>query len=122
MCELLGLTSNAPATANFSLPILAEHGAAAAAEPLLGIENLYQAVMTRLDAVSFAITTRYQKRMTTLQFWLTLVFGATEIGFIASGIATWYYKNELSLVLAWTIGTSIVAAIVIASLLRGKLD
>lgn len=93
-----------------------------AAEPLLGIENLYHAVMTRLDAVSFAITTRYQKRMTVLQFWLTLVFGATEIGFIASGIATWHYKTELSLVLAWTAGTAIVAAIIIASLLRGKLD
>lgn len=93
-----------------------------AAEPLLGIDNLYHAVMTRLDAVSFAITTRYQKRMTVLQFWLTLVFGATEIGFIASGIATWYYKSELSLVLAWTAGTAIMAAIIIASLLRGKLD
>ena len=93
-----------------------------AAEPLLGIDNLYHAVMTRLDAVSFAITTRYQKRMTVLQFWLTLVFGATEIGFIASGIATWHYKTELSLVLAWTVGTAIVAAIIIASLLRGKLD
>lgn len=93
-----------------------------AAEPLLGIDNLYHAVMTRLDAVSFAITTRYQKRMTVLQFWLTLVFGATEIGFIASGIATWYYKTELFLVLAWTAGTAIVAAIIIASLLRGKLD
>jgi hypothetical protein len=95
---------------------------ATAAEPLLGIENLYQAVMTRLDAVSFAITTRYQKRMTVLQFWLTMVFGATEIGFIASGIATWYYKTELPMVLAWTVGTSIFAAVVIAALLRGKLD
>jgi hypothetical protein len=93
-----------------------------AAEPLLGIDNLYHAVMTRLDAVSFAITTRYQKRMTVLQFWLTLVFGATEIGFIASGIATWHYKTELSLVLAWTVGTAILAAIIIASLLRRKLD
>lgn len=95
---------------------------ATAAEPILGIENLYQALMTRLDAVSFAITTRYQKRMTILQFWLTLVFGATEIGFIASGIATWHYKTELSMVLAWTVGTAILAAIIIASLLRGKLD
>ena len=93
-----------------------------AAEPLLGIDNLYHAVMTRLDAVSFAITTRYQKRMTALQFWLTLVFGATEIGFIASGIATWHYKTELPLVLAWTIGTAIMAAIIISFLLRGKLD
>ena len=94
----------------------------AAAEPLLGIENLYQAVMTRLDAVSFEITTLYQKRTTVLQSWLTLVFGVTGIGSIASGIATWHYKTELSMVLAWTAGTSILAAIVIALLLRGKLD
>lgn len=94
----------------------------AAAEPLLGIENLYQAVMTRLDAVSFEITTLYQKRTTVLQSWLTLVFGVTGIGSIASGIATWHYKTELSMVLAWTVGTSILAAIVIALLLRGKLD
>jgi hypothetical protein len=33
--------------------------------------------------------------MTLLQFWLTVVFGATEIGFIASGIAAWYYRTEL---------------------------
>lgn len=94
----------------------------AAAEPLLGIENLYQAVMTRLDAVSFEITTLYQKRTTVLQSWLTLVFGVTGIGSIASGIATWHYKTELSMVLAWTAGTSILAAMVIALLLRGKLD
>jgi hypothetical protein len=36
--------------------------------------------------------------------------------------ATWHYKTELSLVLAWTVGTAILAAIIIASLLRGKLD
>jgi hypothetical protein len=95
---------------------------AAAAEPLLGIENLYQAVMTRLEAVSFEITTRYQQRTTVLQFWLTVVFGATGISSIASGIAVWHYKTELLLVLAWTTGTGILAAIIIALLLRGKLD
>jgi hypothetical protein len=91
-------------------------------ERLFGIVDLYEALTSRLDAVSFEITTRYQKRMTTLQFWLTIVFGATEIGFVASGIATWYYRLELSLVLAWTVGTTIVAALILASLLRGKLD
>ena len=43
------------------------------------------------------------------------------------GIATWHYKTELYktellLILAWTTGTGILAAIVIALLLRGKLD
>jgi len=59
----------------------------ASIEGLLGIGDLYEAVMDRLDAVSFALTTRYQKRMTLLQFWLTIVFGATEIGFIGGADA-----------------------------------
>ncbi len=95
---------------------------AAAGEQLLGILNLYEAVMDRLDAVSFAITMRYQKRMTLLQFWLTLVFGATEIGFIASGIAAWYYRSELWAVLAWTVGSSLAAALVLLLLLRKKVE
>ena len=89
-------------------------------ERLLGLGDLYDAVMDRLDSVSFAITTRYQKRMTLLQFWLTVVFGATEIGFIASGIATWYYRAELGAVLAWTIGGSIVSGLVLIGLLYKK--
>jgi hypothetical protein len=40
---------------------------AADGERLLGIVDLYDAVMDRLEAVSFAITTRYQKRMTLLR-------------------------------------------------------
>jgi hypothetical protein len=90
-------------------------------ERLLGIADLYDAVMNRLEAVSFEITTRYQKRMTTLQFWLTIVFGATEIGFIASSIATWYYHTELSAVLAWTVGAALVSGSCLVALLRGQL-
>ncbi|HVA40899.1 MAG TPA: hypothetical protein VNF49_09555 [Candidatus Binataceae bacterium] len=91
-------------------------------EVLLGLGDLYDAVRDRLDAVSFAITTRYQKRMTLLQFWLTVVFGATEIGFIASGIATWYYRTGLGAVLAWTVGASLVSGLALVLLLRGKLE
>lgn len=94
---------------------------AADGERLLGITDLYEAVMERLDAVSFAITTRYQKRMTLLQFWLTVVFGATEIGFLASGIATWHYHTELAAVLAWTLGTAAASGLLIIALLQGKL-
>lgn len=90
-------------------------------ERLFGIADLYDAVMDRLDTISFAITTRYQKRMTVLQVWLTVVFGATEIGFIASGIATWYYTKDVLAVLAWTIGASIVSAALLVALLYGKL-
>ena len=37
-------------------------------ELLFGLGELYEGVMNRLDTISFAITTRYQKRMTLLQF------------------------------------------------------
>jgi len=92
------------------------------AERLFGLGDLYDAVIARLDTVSFAITTRYQKRMTLLQFWLTIVFGATEIGFIASGIATWYYRSDLLAVLSWTVTTSLVSGLVLILLLRGKIE
>jgi hypothetical protein len=90
---------------------------AADGERLLGIGELYDAVTDRLEAVSFAITTRYQKHMTVMGFWLTVVFGASEIGFIASGIATWYYNEGLALVLAWTIGGILFSALALVALL-----
>ena len=90
-------------------------------ERLLGIVDAYDAVMDRLETVSFTLTTRYQQRMTEMQFWLTVVFGATEIGFIASGIATWFYRNELGAVLAWTIGAALATAVVLVALLRGRI-
>jgi hypothetical protein len=91
-------------------------------ERLLGITELYDAVMNRLETVSFEITTRYQQRTTSLQFWLTIVFGATELGFIASGIATWYYRTALVPVLAWTVGTAVASGVGLVVLLRGKLS
>jgi hypothetical protein len=57
-----------------------------------------------------------------LQFWLTIVFGATELGFIASGIATWYYRTALVPVLAWTVGTAVASGVGLVVLLRGKLS
>jgi hypothetical protein len=91
-------------------------------ERLLGVEDIYDAVMERLEAVSFAITTRSQLHMTLLQFWLTIVFGASEIGFIAASIATWYYRTGLGAVLAWTIGAALVTGLGLAALLRGKVE
>lgn len=91
---------------------------AADGERLLGIVGLYDALMDRLESVSFALTTRYQQRMTQMQFWLTVVFGATEIGFIAASIATWHYRSELGFVLAWTVGSAVVSAGVLVALLR----
>jgi len=93
---------------------------AANGERLLGLGDIHDAVMEKLAAVSFAITTRSQRQMTLLQFWLTIVFGATEIGFIASSIATWHYRTELIAVLAWTLGAALVTGLGLALLLKGK--
>ena len=90
-------------------------------ERLLGIVDAYDAVMDRLETVSFTLTTRYQQRMTEMQFWLTVVFGATEIGFIASGIAMWFYRSELGAVLAWTVGATLFSAGVLVALLRRRM-
>ena len=91
-------------------------------ERLLGIVDAYDALMDRLESVSFSLTTRYQQRMTEMQFWLTVVFGATEVGFIASSIATWRYRDELGVVLAWTLGATLVTAGVLVALLRRLMD
>lgn len=91
-------------------------------ESLLGVGDIYDAVMERLEAVSFTITTRSQRHMTLMQFWLTIVFGASEIGFIAASISTWYYRTGLGAVLAWTIGASLVSGLILVLLLRGKVE
>lgn len=91
-------------------------------ETLLGIEDIYDAVMERMEAVSFAITTRSQRHMTLMQFWLTIVFGASEIGFIAASISTWYYHTGLIVVLAWTLGSALVSGLGLALLLKGKVE
>ena len=91
-------------------------------ERLLGVGDIYDAVMERLEAVSFAITTRSQRHMTLLQFWLTIVFGASEIGFIAASISTWYYRTGLLAVLVWTIGAALVSGLGLALLLKGKVE
>jgi hypothetical protein len=96
--------------------VVAEQG-----ETVLGITDLFDAVTDRLDMVSFTLTTEYQQRMTALQFWLTVVFGATEIGFIAASIATWYYRSGLGVVLAWTVGAAVVSGGVLVALLRRRL-
>jgi hypothetical protein len=93
-----------------------------AGEEVLGITNLFDAVIDRLDMVSFTLTTRAEQRMTLLQFWLTVVFGSTEIGFIAASIATWYYHTGLATVLAWTIGAAVVSAIMLIAALRNQLS
>lgn len=95
--------------------------ATAQGEVLFGINDLFDSVVDRLGALTFEITTRNQKTVNQLGFWLTTSFGAIETGFVASSIATWYYADNVSAVLGWTLGVTLVTMGVIAGLLRWRL-
>ncbi|PJC14770.1 MAG: hypothetical protein CO065_13585 [Comamonadaceae bacterium CG_4_9_14_0_8_um_filter_57_21] len=95
--------------------------ATALGEVLFGINDLFDSVAERLEALTFEITTRNQKTVNQLGFWLTTSFGAIETGFVASSIATWYYTDNLAAVLGWTIGVTLATTLLIAGLLRWRL-
>lgn len=92
--------------------------ATALGEKLFGIHDLFDQVTDRLASLTFEITTRNQQTVSRLGFWLTTSFGAIETGFVAAGIATWYYATDLGAVLAWTLGVTLATALAIAALLR----
>jgi hypothetical protein len=89
-------------------------------QSLLGIDDLYRSVISRLDMVTFGITTRLERQSSQVSLWLAVVFGAIGNGFLAASIASWYYAeaSALGVVLAWTVGTTLITAILIAGLLR----
>ncbi|HVA37067.1 MAG TPA: hypothetical protein VNJ51_05605 [Candidatus Dormibacteraeota bacterium] len=89
-------------------------------QELLGVDDLYDSVVDRMEIVTFAITTNYQRNSNLLTFWLTIVFGAVETGSLAAVVATWYYHEHLLMVLAWTLGMTMLTAFVIIMLLRSK--
>lgn len=95
--------------------------ATAVGETLFGINDLFDSVVERLDALTFEITTRNQQAVTRLGFWLTTSFGAIETGFVAASIATWYYSDNLLAVLGWTVGVALGTALLISRLLRWKM-
>lgn len=99
----------------FSAPLI-EYG-----QSTLGINDLYESVIDRLEAVTFDITTRYQRNTGLMGFLLTILFGALEAGFMASGIATWYYADNLLAVMLWTVGTTVVTAAIIAAVLHKRI-
>jgi hypothetical protein len=90
-------------------------------ESLFGIDDLFEAVVDRLEGLTFEITTRSQQSVNRLGLWLTISFGAIETGFVATSIATWYYTNNLIAVLGWTVGVTLAMALAIAGLLRWKM-
>lgn len=91
-------------------------------EQLFGIDDLFEAVADRLESLTFEITTRNQQAVSRLGLWLTISFGAIETGFVAASIATWYYRTDLWAVLAWTVGITGATALMIAALLRWKVE
>jgi hypothetical protein len=94
--------------------------ATARGEALFGIDDLFESVVDRLEALTFEITTRSQQSVSRLGFWLTTSFGAIETGFVAASIATWYYSSNLGAVLGWTMGVTLATALVISGLLRWR--
>jgi hypothetical protein len=95
--------------------------ATALGEALFGIDDLFDSVVERLEALTFEITIRNQQAVNRLGFWLTTSFGAIETGFVAASIATWYYADNLAAVLGWTVGVTFTTALVISNLLRWKM-
>ena len=84
--------------------------ATAAGKSLLGLDDLYSSVMTRLDMVSFAVTTRLQKRLNLIGFWIVAFFGAIQSGLFAATIAS-SYKTM------WFVGVALVTGVLISVVL-----
>ena len=95
--------------------------ATALGERLFGINDLFDSVVERLEALTFEITTRNQQAVSRIGMWLTTSFGAIETGFVAASIATWYYRTNLPAVLAWTFGVALATAFLISRVLRSRM-
>jgi hypothetical protein len=95
--------------------------ATALGERLFGINDLFDSVVERLEALTFEITTRNQQAFSRIGMWLTASFGAIETGFVASSIAIWHYRGNLPAVLAWTFGVALGSAFLISRVLRSKM-
>jgi len=98
----------------FSAP-LREYG-----EKMLGINDIYESVVDRLDAITFDITMLYQRSNNVLTFLLTVLLSALEAGFIASSIAL-YYINDLFGVMFWTILAAVVTAVALSMVLYKRI-
>ncbi|MGC8636523.1 MAG: hypothetical protein ACP5T5_05820 [Thermoprotei archaeon] len=71
-------------------------------ENALGINDLYDSVIDRLDAVTFDITTNYARNSNVLSFWLTVLFGSLDTGLLVESVASIVYTHNLFGVAAWT--------------------
>jgi hypothetical protein len=90
-------------------------------ERLLGLDILHRALAERLESVTFEITTRYQQTMNVLQFSLLVVFGALTASSVAAVVAAGRYGQDSLPIVAWAVGTGLVAASAVILLLRRRL-
>lgn len=88
---------------------------------ILGINDLYDSVIDRLDAVIFDITTNYSRNPNTLSFWLTVLFGSLDTGILTEGIASIYYPHNLPAIVAWTAFVTVMTSLIIFALLYNKI-
>lgn len=88
---------------------------------VLGMDALYQALIERLEAVTFEITTRYQHTTNVLQFSFTVIFSALEAATLAAVIAAIRYTHDVAAVVAWATGVGLAAAMALAALLRRRM-
>jgi len=99
----------------FSAPLM-EYG-----QQILGIDDLYDSVVDRLDAVTFDITTNYGRNTNVLTFWLTILFGSLDTGLLTESIASIYYAHNLVMTVLWTALTTVVTSMGIYVLLYRRM-
>lgn len=99
----------------FSEPLM-EYG-----ERIFGINDLYDSVIDRLDAVIFDITTNYSKNSNTLSFWLTVLFGSLDTGILIESIVFIYYVHNIPAIIAWTAMATALTSMIIFALLYRKI-
>ena len=90
-------------------------------QKILGINDLYDSVIDRLDAVIFDITTNYSKNSNTLSFWLTVLFGSLDTGILTESIVSIYYTHSLPDIIAWTAFVTALTSLMIFILLYRKI-
>jgi len=90
-------------------------------QQILGINDLYDSVIDRLDAVTFDITTNYERNTNVLTFWLTILFGSLDIGLLTESITSIYYVHNQLMILIWTAISTAVTSLGIYVLLYRRI-
>ncbi len=89
---------------------------------VLGIDDLYRALVDKLDGITFEITTRYQQTTNVLEFWLTVLITAVSASSLAASVAAVAFAGQPLAMLVSAVGVGLATAVVVAVLLRGRLE